>query len=171
MSLAKWMLSVALAVSLLTGCGFQLRQARPLPFESLYINLPEGSDLGAALKRSIRATGVTRTPEIREGAQAVLEPLLDTREKVILSLNSAGRVREYQLRQRFAFRVTDGKGGELLAPNEITLTRDITFNDAQLLAKEQEETLLYRDMQNDLVQQILRRLASSKSTAPKQAAQ
>ena len=95
--------------------------------------------------------------------------MAESREKIILSLNSAGRVREYQLHQRFAFRVRDGKGVELMPPNEITLTRDITFNDAQLLAKEQEEVLLYRDMQNDLGQQILRHIAAAKPAAIKPA--
>ncbi|MFN0162016.1 MAG: LPS assembly lipoprotein LptE, partial [Burkholderiales bacterium] len=37
------------------------------------------------------------------------------------------------------------------------------FNDTQVLAKESEEALLYRDMQTDMVQQVLRRLAA---TAP-----
>lgn len=155
-------LIAVITLATLTACGFALRGARPLPFETLYINMPETSELGAAIKRSIRASGITRVPDNREGAQAILEPLTESREKVILSLNSAGRVREYQLRQKFAFRVHDGKGGELLPPAEILLTRDITFNDAQLLAKEQEEVLLYRDMQNDLVQQILRRVAAAK---------
>jgi len=154
-----------LALGTLTACGFQLRGARPLPFETLYINMPDTSELAAAIKRTIRASGITRVPDTREGAQAILEPMGDSKEKIILSLNSAGRVREYQLRQKFFFRVHDGKGGELLAPAEIILTRDITFNDAQLLAKEQEEALLYRDMQNDLVQQILRRIAAAKPVA------
>ena len=158
-------LIAAFALITLTACGFALRSARPLPFETLYLNMPETSELAAALKRSIRASGVTRVPDTREGAQAILEPIAESREKVILSLNSAGRVREYQLRQKFAFRVHDGKGGELVPPSEILLTRDITFNDAQLLAKEQEEVLLYRDMQSDLVQQILRRIAAAKPAA------
>ena len=152
----------ALLVLGLSACGFQLRGLHRLPFESLYINMPESSELGAALKRSIRASGPTTTPDTREKAQAILEPLGDGREKVILSLNAAGRAREYQLRQRFAFRVVDGKGAELVPPSEINLTREITFSDAQLLAKEQEEVLLYRDMQNDLVQQILRRIAAAR---------
>jgi LPS-assembly lipoprotein len=37
----------------------------------------------------------------------------------------------------------------------------VSFNDAQVLAKEAEEQLLFRDMQNDMVQQILRRLAAA----------
>jgi LPS-assembly lipoprotein len=46
--------------------------------------------------------------------------------------------------------------------NSLELTRDISFNDAQVLAKEAEEELLFRDMQNDMVQQILRRLAAAR---------
>jgi LPS-assembly lipoprotein len=49
----------------------------------------------------------------------------------------------------------------------IQLTRDVTFNDAEILAKEQEEQLLFRDMQTDMVQQILRRLAAAKRPAPR----
>ena len=46
----------------------------------------------------------------------------------------AGRVREFQLRHRVSFRVIDRGGREFLPLNEITLTRDIPFNDAQVLA-------------------------------------
>ena len=73
-------------------------------------------------------------------------------------------MREYQLRYRVGFSVVDGKGREWIAPDEITLTRDISFND-QVLAKESEELLLYRDMQTDMVQQLMRRLAAVR-TAP-----
>jgi len=150
-------------VPMLAGCGFQLRGPRPMPFETLFVAMPEASELGAALKRNIRAASPgTRVTETAQEAQAVLTPLTETREKIILSLNAAGRVREYQLKQRFGFKVHDGKGSDFVAPSEIVITRDITFNDADILAKEAEEILIYRDMQNDLVQQILRRLQAAK---------
>jgi LPS-assembly lipoprotein len=38
------------------------------------------------------------------------------------------------------------------------LRRDYSFNDQEQLSKESEEALLYRDMQTDAVQQLLRRL-------------
>ncbi|HZV67738.1 MAG TPA: LPS assembly lipoprotein LptE, partial [Telluria sp.] len=60
------------------------------------------------------------------------------------------------------FHVLDAKGGELLGRTEISLKRSLSFNETEVLAKESEETLLYRDMQTDLVQQILRRLAAIK---------
>ncbi len=145
---------------MLAACGFQLRGAQPLPFQSLYVAVD--SELGAALKRNIRASGNTRVAETAQEAQATFTVAAEVREKNILSLSSAGRVREFQLRYRYAFRVSDAKGRDYLPLTEISVTRDITFSDTQVLAKEQEETLLWRDMQNDLVQQIMRRLAAVK---------
>jgi LPS-assembly lipoprotein len=155
-------LLAALIAALLAACGFQLRGAQPLPFESLHIAIAENSELGAQLKRNIRAAGGTRLVDAPQEAQAILAVAGELREKSILSLSSAGRVREFQLRYRFAFRVHDLKGREYIPLNEIVLTRDISFSDTQVLAKEQEEVLLYRDMQNDLVQQLMRRLAAVK---------
>lgn len=155
-------LLATLMVALLCSCGFQLRGAQPLPFETLFIALPETSELGAQLRRSIRAGSATRLVDSAPEAQAVFVPTGELREKNILSLSSAGRVREFQLRYRFAFRVHDAKGRDIIPLSEIVLTREISFSDAQLLAKEQEEILLFRDMQNDLVQQLMRRLAAAK---------
>ena len=53
-------------------------------------------------------------------------------------------------------------GKEFITPTEIVIVRDISFSDEQVLAKEYEEGLLYRDMQNDMVQQVMRRLAAAK---------
>ena len=147
---------------LLVACGFQLRGSQPLPFSSLYIATAEGSELGAALRRNIRAVGSTQLPATPQEAQAIFTVIGEAREKSILSLSGAGRVREFQLRYRFAYRVHDLKGREFIPPTEIVLVRDISFSDEQVLAKEYEEGLLYRDMQNDMVQQVMRRLAAAK---------
>ncbi|MEZ5616345.1 MAG: LPS assembly lipoprotein LptE [Rhodocyclaceae bacterium] len=145
---------------MLAACGFQLRGAQPLPFSSLYI--AENWELGAQLRRNIRALGSTQLSATPQEAQAILTSLGEAREKSILSLSATGRVREFQLRYRFSYRVHDLKGREFVPPTVIVLVRDISFADEQVLAKEQEEALLYRDMQNDMVQQVLRRLAVAK---------
>jgi LPS-assembly lipoprotein len=113
------------------------------------------------LRRYIEANG-TRVVKVPQDAEALLDVLAESREKAILSLNSAGRVREYSLYYKFSFRVRDQTGKILLAPTTITLKRDVSFNESQVLSKESEEASLYRDMQSDLVQQILRRLAALK---------
>lgn len=159
----RWMFAAG-AAGLLGACGFQLRGSRQtaLPFKSIYLGFAANSPLGTELRRYIQAGGTTVTKTPAE-AEALLDVLSETREKVILSLNSQGRVREYTLYYRFSFRVRDQAGKILLAPTAITLKRDISFNESQVLSKETEEASLYRDMQSDLVQQILRRLAALKT--------
>jgi len=162
----RTLMSILLALLMLTvsACGFQLRGAQTLPFSSLYIPI-EGWETGGVLKRNIRLLGSTQVVETPQEAQAVLTLIGESREKNVLSLSGTGRVREYQLIYRLAFRVNDLKGREFIPPTEIILVRELTFSDDQVLAKSQEEDLLYRDMQNDVVQQLMRRLAAAKAPA------
>jgi LPS-assembly lipoprotein len=154
-----------LALAWITAsCGFQLRGQARLPFENLYVAVPEISQLGTELKRNIIAGTHTKLVNDPAQAQAILSVFAEDRSKVILSFDTSGRVREFQLRYRLSFRLADAKGRDYLPQSEIRLTRDISFNDAQVLAKESEELLLYRDMQSDMVQQILRRLSSAPAT-------
>jgi LPS-assembly lipoprotein len=78
-------------------------------------------------------------------------------------LSGAGKVREYQLGHSITFKLVNVSGEEIIRPTKISSTREYNFDDSQVLAKEQEEALLYRDMQSDLVQQLMRRLAAVKS--------
>lgn len=158
-----------LLVTALAACGFQLRGTAALPFDTLYMPPATGGGIALDLKRNIQSGTRTAVVDDPKKAQALLEFTQETREKIILSLAATGRVREYQLRYRVGFRVHDGKGGEFLPLNTVQLTRDVTFNDTEVLAKETEEQLLYRDMQFDMVQQIMRRLAAARR--PKPAAQ
>jgi LPS-assembly lipoprotein len=150
----------------LAGCGFRLRGTADVPFQSLYV---PNSDSGIALdlKRNVQAGTQAKVVDDAKQAEAILAFSEEVREKNIHSLSSQGRVREFQLRYRVAFRVHDGKGGEFVPQTSIALTRDITFNDTDVLAKEAEEQLLFRDMQSDMVQQIMRRLAASRKPVAK----
>lgn len=148
---------IALAVA---GCGFQLRGEQKLPFETIFVNTPPNSQLGTTLGRQIRSGTDTRTVPLAAEANAVLEILGESRDKEILTLNAQGRAVEYKLIYRLRFRLHDGKGREYIASTELRAQRDISINDSQVLSKESEEALLYRDMQTDLVQQLLRRIAA-----------
>ncbi|HEX4583536.1 MAG TPA: LPS assembly lipoprotein LptE [Burkholderiaceae bacterium] len=153
-------LLAALLAATLAGCGFQLRGEQKLPFETIFVNTPPNSPLGATLSRQIRTGTTTRTVEQASEATAVLDILGEARDREILTLNAQGRAVEYKLIYRLRFRLHDGKGREYIAATEMQAQRDISINDSQVLAKESEESLLYRDMQTDLVQQLLRRIAA-----------
>jgi LPS-assembly lipoprotein len=153
-------------LAVLAGCGFQLRgTSAGLPFETLYIQGPPTSAFALQLRRAVNATATTRVVDDPKGARAILQLLDERREKEILSLSSAGRVREFQLRYRVRYRVVGADLRDLSPPGEILLRRDFSFNDQEALSKESEENFLYRDMQTDAVQQLLRRLQATKLAA------
>ena len=156
------LLTLALPVLLLAACGFQLRGSYSLPFATLYIGLPESTELHAVIKRNIEASSATRVVSKTKDAEAILNVIANGQVKQVLSTNASGQVREYDLIRTFGFQLVDKDNRALLPPSQIVLKRDITYSDAQVLSKEAEEGLLWRDMQNDLVQQLLRRLSAAK---------
>jgi LPS-assembly lipoprotein len=145
------------------GCGFRLRGTPNFAFKSIYVNIPDGSSLGSDLKRALAANSalqVITDPQKMLQAEVILDALADQREKTVIGSSSAGQVREFQLRLRFSFKLRTPQDKELIEQAEILQQRDISYNESAALAKEAEEALLYRDMQSDLVQQIMRRLAA-----------
>jgi LPS-assembly lipoprotein len=161
LSLIPW-----IAALLLSSCGFQLRGPATLPFDTLYVQAAPTSQFATQLRRVIRASGRTRVTTKAEEADATLQVLNEVREKEILSLSAGGRVREFQLRYRVSYQLVDKNKGVLMPPGEIVLRRDFAFNDQDQISKESEEALLYRDMQTDAVQQVLRRVqATAKALA------
>ncbi len=146
----------ALLISL-AACGFHLRGEGKLPFSTLFVSGPAAGNLVNELRQTLIRRGV-RLVEKQEDAEVGLILLSDTQEKSILSLSGAGRAQEYELRKRISFRIVDAKNPDLPAA-EIVSQRVISYNDAQVLAKESEEALLYRDMEKDAIQQLLRRIA------------
>lgn len=146
-----------------TGCGFRMRGPRPLAFDSLYVSSGLNTPIGAELRRQILTSGTTTITEDPAAAHARLDIMRNARGREILSLSGAGTVREYQLTQSITFRVTDRAGVERLPPTTISARREYNFDDTQVIAKQQEEKLLYDDMERDLLMQLMRRLAAIES--------
>ena len=152
---------LSLAALGLSGCGFELRRAPELRFKTLQLaGFKAHSPLADELRRSIAASTTTRVVEAASQAEVVLEALTDLRDKGVVTSTTAGQVREVQLRYKLNFRVHTPAGKELIAATEIATSRDMTYNERDALAKEQEEELLYRAMQGDIASQVLRRLAA-----------
>lgn len=162
------LLTVAMAGSQLSGCGFRLRgssMATNFPFQRIYVNQPPDSQLGADLRRLLDPYEGLTVVESLQQAQVSLHILSTARDKTILTLNSQGRVREYSLTYTLHYRVSGVSGKELLPASRVVANRTLSYNENAALGKEAEEDLLYRDMQIDAIQQILRRLALLPVTA------
>lgn len=150
----------------LGGCGFALRHAPDFAFKTLWITTPDSSALGNSLKRKLAASGsvsiISDAKQIDQ-AQAILDITQDQRDRVVVGSGTVGQVRNYQLRVRIKFRLRTPQGKELIPETEILQQRDISYNETAALAKEAEQNFLYRDMQTDIEQQLMRRLAAVKS--------
>lgn len=156
---------IILLLVTLTACGFKLRgQISTLPFDSLYISAPAGHPIGTDISRAINAGTTTNVATKIDEAQAILQIINPSNERRILSLSGGGRVREFQLVFRVTMRLVDANGIEMIPSNEIALTRILPFLDAQILAKEAEAEMLYKNMQEDAVQQIIWRLSAVKNS-------
>jgi LPS-assembly lipoprotein len=148
----------------LAGCGFELRRAPELRFRTIQlVGFKPRSPLAEELRRNIDSSRTTVVVEAASQAQVQLEALADARERSVVASTAAGQVRELQLRARLNFRVRTPSGKELIPPTEILLSRDMSYSETVALAKEQEEALLFRAMQSDIVAQVMRRLAALQS--------
>lgn len=158
--------AAVLAAGLLAGCGFKLRGNQVFAFKRIAIMPNPGGAIARELRRSFGPDVQVLAPdEPVSSAQVVLTVSDESREKVVVGVNGSGQVREFQLRMRVRLRLTTAQGNELTEDAEISQQRDISYNETAALAKETEMALLFRDMQSDIVQQILRRLAAVKLAA------
>lgn len=149
---------------LLTACGFHLRGhagSVTLAFQSVYLKAANETPFVMDLRSALTANKVEISPS-SDQATITLEIISDATEKQIQSLSSAGKILEYQLRYRVSLRAYDLQQNVWLPQEEILLMRTLAYDDTQVLAKEQEQELLYKDMRSDAVQQTLRRLSRAK---------
>ncbi|MGJ7568503.1 LPS assembly lipoprotein LptE [Variovorax sp. GB1R11] len=163
-------LTVAGASLGLAGCGFELRKAPVFAFKTLSIS--GNTAMINQIRRELRATGsvtlvtaesaVAGSPPSASAPDVILEILGEDRDRLVISTNSAGLVRELQLRLRVRFRLRTPGGKDVLPSTEVSQTRDLSFNETNALAKEGEADLLFRDMQSDIAQQLMRRIAAVK---------
>lgn len=151
-----------LAALLVAGCGFQLRGAPDVPesMRQLELVMPAGrSVLRTELGRTLRASGI----ELAASAPQRLEILEEKQGRRTATLTEDIKADEYELRTEVHFQVT--QGDELLIPPSVARTERVYTHDASALtAKNEQEALLRREMQQDIARQILRRYIAAAGT-------
>lgn len=154
------------AVLLLAACGFHLRGSVQLPpelSEMAVLDAKPATDIAAELRRGLKNTGV----QVSDAAPMVLQVGSEQYGKRVLSVDASGRAQEYSLSYmvRFSLRAADGVAW--LPEEAVTLTRDLRFDAAAVLATGSEEAQLKDEMRRDAVLQILRRLQHARPPAEK----
>ena len=155
--------AAAVVAGALSGCGFTLRQPTQFAFKTVYLTLPANSPLGTEMRRNLLATGqleVPKDPAEMLKSDVVLDIFSEERQRVVVGMNASGQVRDQQLRLRIKFRLRTPAGKAVIPDVELFQQRDLSYTETVALSKEIEEAAMYRDMQTDIVQQIMRRLGA-----------
>lgn len=146
--------------ALIAGCGFRLRGGIELPAELTQVAIkgtqPNG-ELGVALRNGFARVG-GQVVASRKNARSVLVITEDSTSRRVLSVDSIGQANEYELAYTLGFRLDDPDGSNRVVPQSINLRRQYRYNPNQTLAKADEEVRLMREMREDAVRQMLRRL-------------
>ena len=146
-----------MSVFAMTACGFTLRGSYELPYQTMHITATGHSVVAGQIRREL-ADSKTKLTGAAKDADAVLTIIEERRDRQILSLSGAGRVREYDLRLNVSYQFVDGKRGVIIPTSEILLKRTFAYDDTRVIAKQQEEAMLFQDMERDASGQILRRM-------------
>ena len=162
----RTVLTMLAAMPILSACGFRLRGAPDFQFKSIYVKAQPSSQLARELVRNLKGAGgnVTVITDVADIAQAevICNILSENRDRIVVGLNASGQVRELQLRLRMHVSLTGPNGEEYVPNTELLQQRDVSYNETIALSKEGEEAMLFKNMQTDLVQQLMRRLAKVK---------
>ena len=153
-------LALIYSVVLLSGCGFHPRGSLDLPVELTEVALegtrPNG-ELGVAVRNGFARVG-GQVVDSAASARSVLLITQDSNSRRVLSVDSVGQANEYELRYILGFRLDDPDGTNRVVQQSINLRRQYRFDPNLTLAKADQEARLVREMRQDAVRQMLRRL-------------
>lgn len=153
------LLAAAALSLLLSACGFQLRGEAATGLKSLHV---PGGGVAQEIRRTL-ARSPTRVEPTAEAAEAYLRILSENRDKSVNTITGSGRVYEYRLTLVVRYQLTiRGREEPVILPTETLARRLITYSEAAPIAKEAEEQLLFKDMQLELADRILRQVAIAK---------
>ncbi|MYN11551.1 hypothetical protein GSY71_00055 [Pusillimonas sp. TS35] len=151
----------AALLALVAACGFRLKGVAPLPFNTLYTNIPNNTEFGANLRRAIVASSPnTRFVESAAEAQARLTQISNRQWLRELSLDARGLVEEYELNLEFVFQLTDDKGHVVLPPTTLRDSREIPYDPDTVQAKQGEIETNFKQMRAAMINRILRHLSA-----------
>ncbi|MDX1669876.1 MAG: LPS assembly lipoprotein LptE [Limnobacter sp.] len=152
----RWLVLV-LGLSILAGCGFQLRGQADFDFDRVKRQGLDKVQMSRIMDMALTINGL----EVNVGQSPVTLTLIDElRERSIVTFSATGRAREVRITYTLTFSVKDAKSDFLIADTSLTQQRELTYSDEQILGKEAEENRLFKEMQEDIARQIVTRLGN-----------
>ena len=151
---------LATMITLLCGCGWQLRDAQVVPQSVGSVHIATqlaDRDFVSELTRALNVYGVEAVSSAAAADYSVV--IVNFRQnRHIGTLNASGRVAEYQLNEDVDFLIANATGTPLTALFTASVERSYEIEESDILSSENEERLVKREMREEIVRQILNRL-------------
>jgi LPS-assembly lipoprotein len=148
------------SMSVLAACGFHLQGPLTLPvaMDRTYIRAADTHSIFYwELRRELEGAGV-EVVEVPGDATAEISVYTDVTDQRVLSVSARNVPTEFEVFYTIRYGIT--AGGEPLVPvQDLTLTRDYTYDPALVLGKENEEQLLRERIAQDLVRVVMEQAA------------
>ena len=151
-------LSILWLILMISACGFQLRGDIQTNFNSISIS-GGTSNFSKTLQRKFRQAGVSI--ENVSNAEKIVEIISNNFTKTILTLTGTGAVSEYQLIYEVTYRFKN-QDSEWNIPIKLEATRTYTYDDADILAKDEEEKRLVLGMEQQLIKTMATQISLTK---------
>ena len=156
----KYRVLLLIITLIISGCGWQLRDSQIVASSigAVYLSSSDSnSGLTKELRRALSIYGVHSGATKAESNYVVV--IVDFRQNTrIASINSSGRVAEYQLNEDVDFYITDAEDNQVLSLSTASVERVYEFREEDILASSNEEQRILTEMRSEIVRQILNRL-------------
>jgi LPS-assembly lipoprotein len=130
----------------------------PDAVKNAFLEVPDRqSDFVLSLRRALLSNGAHLAHE-KGQASAVVSIVKDNFTRRVLSVSATNQPNQYEVTYAVSFTVT-ASDKELLPQQDLSATRNYSFDERLLLAKTHEEDILRQDMAHDLADMVMRRLS------------
>jgi len=157
----RWLLLSVCLTSMLAGCGWRLQGTAKLSpiMATTYVDTKDRyTDFNRALRESLEASGA-RLTNIESEATAVVKIIRDVSGQRVLTVSGRNTPEEFEVFYTIEYSV-NGRTEELMAPEQRELTREYSYDETAVLAKQKEQSILREALARDLAGQVVRRLAA-----------
>lgn len=143
------------------SCGFRIQGALTTPavMQHTYIATDDSySQFYRELRTQLRAAGVNVVDSAAEST-ATLSILYDRTDQRVLSVSARNVPTEFEVYYTVRYAIDAGESG-LLPTQDLTVTRDYTYDSRLVLGKAREEEVLRKDIVRDLVRIVLKQIST-----------
>lgn len=147
----------------LSACGFHLRGSEALPPEMAVTYIQSSNPFSTLVDdfaEALRTRGAKVTERL-EDATAVLRIEANDKDRDVLSVNTSGKVLEYDLRQIIQFSVATAENLPIVESQTVSMRRAYLYKSTDVLGSEREKDAVRHTLQKNLVNMAMLRIAAA----------